>query len=72
VLWLDPEWRTVVSVALAVSGVLLLTQALLPRPESLLGARIADLAECAVLVSLLPALVVATDLFSTVESWAGR
>lgn len=66
-LWLHPEWRPGASVALAAAGATLLALTLLPSTPSVRGGRFGDLAETVSLLGLLPLLVVATGIFSSVR-----
>jgi type VII secretion integral membrane protein EccD len=68
VLWLHPAWRPAVAVVLAVSGVVLLTLSVVPPTGSVRRGRLGDLIESLALLALVPALVVATGLFSSVRS----
>lgn len=67
-LWLHPEWRPTAAVALAATGAVLLALTLLPGVPSLRRGRLGDLAESACLLGLLPLLVLATGVYSSVRS----
>jgi type VII secretion integral membrane protein EccD len=64
VLWLHPSWRPTAAVALALSGAVLLAMTLLP--SSIGRGRLGDVAETISLLALLPALVLATGLYSSI------
>jgi type VII secretion integral membrane protein EccD len=66
VLWLHPGWRPTAAVALAVTGAVLLALTLLPSSGSVRRGRLGDVAETVALLALLPALVLATGLFSSI------
>jgi type VII secretion integral membrane protein EccD len=65
-LWLHPDWRPAAAVALAATGAVLLALTLLPWSGSVRRGRLGDLAETLALLALIPALVLATGLFSSV------
>jgi type VII secretion integral membrane protein EccD len=67
VLWLHPGWRPGAAVALAVTGAVLLALTLLPRATSVRRGRLGDVAESVALLALLPALVIATGVFSAIR-----
>jgi type VII secretion integral membrane protein EccD len=66
-LWLHPDHRPAVAVALAVSGAVLLAATLIPSTPSVRRGRIGDVAEIATLVALLPLLVMAVGVFDRVR-----
>ena len=66
-LWLYPEWRPAVAVILAAAGAVLLAVTLLPGTPSVRRGRLGDVAESLALLSLLPLLVVAVGLFSSIR-----
>src|SRR6478609_7497586 len=63
-LWIHPDWRPAVAVALAATGAVLLAVTLLPSTPSVRRGRLGDVAESIALLSLLPLLVVAVGVFS--------
>ena len=65
-LWLHPSWRPTAAVALAVTGAVLLAPTLLPSSGSVRRGRLGDVAETLALLALLPALVLATGLFTSI------
>ncbi|GAB3245702.1 type VII secretion integral membrane protein EccD [Nocardioides dilutus] len=67
-LWLHPDWRPTAAVALAATGAVLLAVTLLPGVPSLRRGRLGDLAETACLLGLLPLLVLATGVYSSIRS----
>jgi type VII secretion integral membrane protein EccD len=67
VLWLQPAWRPAAAVALAVTGAVLLALTLLPQGASVRRGRLGDVAESVALLALLPALVLATGVFSSIQ-----
>ena len=64
---LQPEWRSVVAVVLAVTAAVLLTLTLVSSTPSVRRGRIGDVAESVGLVALLPLLVVAIGLLDAVR-----
>jgi hypothetical protein len=66
-LWLHPDWRPAAAVALAVTGAVLLSLTLLPSPGSVRRGRLGDLVETVALLGLVPALVVATGIYSSIR-----
>jgi type VII secretion integral membrane protein EccD len=66
VLWLHPSWRPTAAVALAATGAVLLALTLLPSSGSVRRGRLGDVAETVSLLALLPALVLATGLYSSI------
>jgi type VII secretion integral membrane protein EccD len=66
VLWLHPSWRPTAAVALAVTGAVLLALTLLPSSGSVRRSRLGDVAETVSLLAMLPALVLATGLYSSI------
>jgi type VII secretion integral membrane protein EccD len=66
-LWLHPDWRPTVAVALAATGAVLLALTLVPSGPSLRRGRLGDVAESVSLLALLPLLVLATGVFSAVR-----
>jgi len=62
VLVMHPDWRPTLAVVLAGAGAVLLASTLVPRTTSLRRGRLADVAEAAALVALLPLTVVALGL----------
>jgi type VII secretion integral membrane protein EccD len=66
VLWLHPGWRPTAAVALAVTGAVLLALTLLPQPGSVRRGRLGDVVETVALLAMVPGLVVATGLFSSI------
>jgi hypothetical protein len=67
-LWLHPDWRPAAAVALAVTGAVLLGLTLLPQPGSVRRGRLGDLVETVALLALVPALVVATGIYSSIRA----
>lgn len=67
VLALHPDWRPVAAVVLTVAGAAVFLVAVLPPLGAVARRRLADGAEAAALLSLLPLLVVATGLVSAVR-----
>jgi type VII secretion integral membrane protein EccD len=67
-LWMHPEWRPTAAVTLAATGAVLLAVTLLPGVPSLRRGRLGDLAETVCLLGLLPLLVLATGLYSSIRS----
>ena len=65
---LQPEWRAATAVVLACVGALVLLATLVPGTGSVRRGRLADLAETACLVSMLPLVVMASGLFAWVRS----
>jgi type VII secretion integral membrane protein EccD len=68
VLWLHPSWRPAAAVALAITGAVLLALTLVPQGTSVRRGRLGDVAESVALLALLPALVIATGVFSSIKS----
>ncbi len=66
-LWIHPDWRPTVAVALAATGAVLLAVTLLPTTPSVRRGRLGDVAESIALLSLLPLLVVAVGVFSAIR-----
>ena len=66
-LWLHPGWRPAAAVVLAAAGAALLAATLLPTVVSVRRGRAGDVAESVALLSLLPLLVVAVGLFSSIR-----
>jgi ESX secretion system protein EccD len=66
-LWMHPEWRPTVAVTLAAAGAVLLAVTLLPATPSVRRGRLGDVAESVALLSLLPLLVIAVGLFSSIR-----
>ena len=66
VLWLHPGWRPTAAVALAVTGAVLLALTLLPQPGSVRRGRLGDVVETVALLATVPALVIATGLYSSI------
>jgi len=66
-LWIHPEWRPTAAVVLAATGAVLLAVTLLPGVPSLRRGRLGDLAETACLLGLLPLLVLATGVYSSIR-----
>ncbi|GAW50334.1 MULTISPECIES: type VII secretion integral membrane protein EccD [unclassified Nocardioides] len=66
-LWLHPDWRPTAAVVLAGTGAVLLAVTLLPGSPSVRRGRLGDIAESVALLSLLPLLVVAVGLFSSIR-----
>lgn len=66
-LWLHPGWRPATAVLLVAAGVAVLAAALAPTTPSARRSWMADLLETTALLSLLPVLALATDVFSTVR-----
>jgi type VII secretion integral membrane protein EccD len=66
-LWLHPGWRPTAAVALAATGAVLLALTLLPQPGSVRRGRLGDLVETVALLALVPALVVATGIYSSIH-----
>ena len=67
-LWMHPDWRPTAAVVLAATGAVLLASTLLPGVPSLRRGRLGDLAETACLLGLLPLLVLAAGIFSSIRS----
>lgn len=67
-LWMHPGWRPTAAVALAATGAVLLAVTLLPGVPSLRRGRLGDLAETLCLLGLLPLLVLATGIYSSIRS----
>lgn len=61
-----PDWRPTAAVALAASGAVLLAVTLLPATPSVRRGRIGDVVESLALLALLPLLVVATGIVSSI------
>jgi type VII secretion integral membrane protein EccD len=68
VLWLHADWRPAAAVALAVTGAVLLALTLLPQPGSVRRGRLGDLVETVGLLAMVPTLVIATGIFSSISS----
>jgi type VII secretion integral membrane protein EccD len=66
-LWLHPDWRPTAAVALSATGAVLLAVTLLPSAPSVRRGRFGDIAESVALLSLLPLLVLATGVFSSIR-----
>jgi type VII secretion integral membrane protein EccD len=66
-LWMHPEWRPTAAVALAATGAVLLAVTLLPLTPSVRRGRFGDIAESVSLLALLPLLVVAVGIFSSIR-----
>ncbi len=66
-LWLHPDWRPTAAVALAVTGAVLLALTLLPQPPSVRRGRLGDLVETVALLAMVPTLVVATGIYSSIR-----
>jgi type VII secretion integral membrane protein EccD len=66
VLWLHPPWRPAAAATLAVAGAVLLALTLLPQPGSVRRGRLGDVAETVALLALVPALVLAAGIFSSI------
>ena len=66
-LWLHPDWRPTAAVALSATGAVLLAVTLLPSAPSVRRGRFGDIAESVCLLSLLPLLVLATGVFSSIR-----
>ncbi|MFT4082760.1 MAG: EsaB/YukD family protein [Nocardioides sp.] len=67
VLWLHPDWRPTLAVVLAAAGGVLLALTLVPGVATIRRGRLADVAESAVLIALVPLVVVASGLLSSVS-----
>ena len=67
-LWLHPSWRPTAAVTLAVTGAVLLALTLLPQPGSVRRGRLGDVIETVALLAMIPALVVATGIYSSIRS----
>jgi len=67
-LWMHPEWRPTVAVTLAAAGAVLLAVTLIPGTASLRRGRLGDLAETLCLLGLLPLVVLATGIYSSIRS----
>jgi type VII secretion integral membrane protein EccD len=67
-LWLHDEWRPTAAVALAATGAVLLAFTLLPGVPSLRRGRLGDIAETVCLLGLLPLLVLAAGIYSSIRS----
>lgn len=68
ILWIHPDWRPTLAVVLAATGGVLLLLTMVPGVASVRRGRLADVAETACLIALLPLLVVACGLFSSLSS----
>ena len=66
-LWMHPDWRPTAAVVLAATGGVLLAVTLLPSTPSVRRGRFGDLAESVALLALLPLLVVAVGVFSSIR-----
>jgi type VII secretion integral membrane protein EccD len=66
-LWLHPDWRPAAAVVLAVTGAVLLSLTLLPSPGSVRRGRLGDLVETVALLGLVPALLVAIGICSSIR-----
>jgi len=66
-LWMHPEWRPTVAVTLAATGAVLLAVTLIPGTASLRRGRLGDLAETLCLLGLLPLVVLATGIYSSIR-----
>ena len=66
-LLLHPDWRPTTAVVLAGAGAVLLAATLLPATPSVRRGRLGDVVESVALLSLLPLLVVAVGLFSSIR-----
>ena len=66
-LWLHPDWRPTAAVVLAATGAVLLAATLLPSSPSVRRGRFGDVAESVALLALLPLLVVAVGVFSSIR-----
>ena len=66
-LWLHPDWRPTAALALALTGAVLLALTLLPQPGSVRRGRLGDMVESVALLALVPALVVATGIYSLIR-----
>ncbi|MBB6627674.1 type VII secretion integral membrane protein EccD [Nocardioides sp. KIGAM211] len=66
-LWMHPDWRPTAAVALAVTGAVLLAATLLPSTPSVRRGRFGDVAESVALLALLPLLVLAVGIFSSIR-----
>jgi type VII secretion integral membrane protein EccD len=66
-LWLHPDWRPTAAVVLAGTGAVVLAATLLPATPSVRRGRLGDVAESIALLSLLPLLVVAVGIFSSIR-----
>jgi type VII secretion integral membrane protein EccD len=66
-LWMHPDWRPTAAVALAVTGAVLLAVTLLPATPSVRRGRFGDVAESVALLALLPLLVVAVGIYSSIR-----
>jgi type VII secretion integral membrane protein EccD len=67
-LWLHDEWRPTAAVTLAVTGAVLLAFTLLPGVPSLRRGRLGDVAETVCLLGLLPLLVLAAGVYTSIRS----
>lgn len=65
--WGHPDWRPILAVVLAATGLVVLVLTLLPSTPSVRRGRLGDLAEAAALLALLPLTVVAIGLFSEIR-----
>ncbi len=65
-MYLQPEWRPTTAVVLAAAGAVLLAVTLLPRTPSVRGGRFGDVVETVALLAMLPLLVLASGLFSSI------
>ncbi|WP_182525401.1 type VII secretion integral membrane protein EccD [Nocardioides dongkuii] len=66
VLWSWPDWRPTAAVVLAAAGAVLLAVTLLPATPSVRRGRLGDVVETIGLLTLLPLLVVATGVVSSI------
>ena len=67
VLWLHAQWRPTAAVALAATGAVLLALTLLPQQGSVRRGRLGDVVESVALLAMIPALVVATGIYSSIR-----
>lgn len=67
-LWLHDEWRPTAAVTLATTGAVLLASTLLPGVPSLRRGRLGDIAETVCLLGLLPLLVLAAGIYTSIRS----
>lgn len=66
-LWLHPDWRPTVAVVLAGVGAIVLAATLLPAAPSVRRGRLGDVVESIALLSLLPLLLFAVGVFSSIR-----
>jgi len=68
VLWLHPGWLPTTAVALVVTGAVVLALTVLPHGASVRLGWLGEVAETVALVALLPTLVIATGVLSSITA----